>query len=210
MKWIFFIPLLASAITSCNVGCNGNNRYEVREDKVFFIGCAGFIGISSYTHELTEADAQSFVALQPTDGYIFGKDKNHVYVTSYVLSSVDPNSFEYLGNGFCADQDSIYYFMDILNDVLSLPDADRSSFKIDPIAPWARDDARAFWQDKHIEVSDIKTFTVVSRNWAKDSSHYFYRGQRLDSIDYGSFRIINELEARDKTHLYKYGKIHDQ
>ena len=191
--------LLASCFDHCN-------KYEVRNNEVIFKSCALY-GAESYDNVVNGADAKTFSIIQTGDDLILAKDRNHIYTGALKLSSVTPNSFKYLGNSFCSDKNSIFYFNNTIHDVVSIPRADRKSFVVDLIAPWATDNSRAYWKSESVKIDDLSNFKIISRTWAKDNSNYYYCGGIVDSIDYGSFKIINEFEAKDKNRSYKYGQI---
>lgn len=190
--------------------------------------------------EMKEVDIDSFLVYE-NSSYL-AKDKNHVYCavvdcvdvvggcfchSDYIIDGADPQTFEYLGNEYATDVNSVYYFcypievadpwtfvyLDSFyakdkNNAYTfgqiIEGADPKTFQYLG-SDFSRDDNNVYYFDQVIEEADPQTFMYVGFEFGKDKNNVYRESQILTEVDGGTFEILNRNFFRDKNSVFWNG-----
>lgn len=199
LKLVFVIILI---ITGCRERKCG--LYVKEGNTIVYRTC--LFPASDFDTELEGVDPRTFVVLPKTKdlGLQFARDKHQVYEKGEVLPGLEPSSFQYLGNGFIRDSDSVHFIgfnKNIGSNIIT--NASRNSFKVKKMYPYAEDSNYIFYGPRIMDVNNKDQFVTISTNWAKTDSFYYFEGFKLGKADYNSFEILGEYKAKDKNGIYE-------
>jgi len=179
------------------VGCQ-DSRYLAEGNSIYLSIYRGG-GFEMSKELIPEADAKTFENLEYENvNSILGKDKNHVYHENKIIDKCDPKTFEYLGNYFFRDKNSIYFFgfynspEDWLIDSINT-----KRFRIIKDY-WATDGEYLLNGYRKLKLDDLNTFTPLNKNWGKTKTKIIYETKVLENVDYDSFEPIDLYSGKDK------------
>mgnify|MGYP003507947655 CR=1 FL=1 len=132
------------------------------------------------------ADSQTFVPLKEP-GYI-AFDKNHVYITGYVVPDADPHTFEAMGyRSYYKDKNFVYFEhqiepQSIRTTLLKL--SDLNAQKVRRVSDYTiADDRSVYYGGKKIEVIDPATFKLIKEPYFVDSkATYFFDNRSYKTL----------------------------
>jgi len=151
---------------------------------------------------LRNADAQTFKVL----GSELGKDNNHVFSRTSVLSN-DPENFVELREGFYKDSKTVFMGDRIISD-----DPKNFSFLeiMDGITYWS-DSKGIIANDIRIDSADFHTFWILRYGYSVDKDHVYLIEDAslkiLTEIDPKTFRVLSQYYTMDENRVYWRGKV---
>lgn len=212
---LWVMVLLLALCTGCSKG------YVQKEGRWFYRNWNESWGI--YYDELKGVDPHTFVIRK--DG--LGSDKNAIWYEA-TRTSVDPDTFKYIGGPFYSDKHHVYYRGSGFTEVKAAESKswrtqDRTKSKpVDPSSfqylrgEYGKDINSIYFQWKSIPQADVFTFTPTSDWYATDKKNVWYRGlliseprvfpkKTIRSVDRASFTDLQKGLARDKYGTIEFG-----
>lgn len=156
-----------------------------------------------YSGELLRgADSQTFTVL----GSELGKDKNHVFSRTSVLSN-DPRNFVELREGFYKDTKTVFMGDRIISD-----DPGNFSFLeiMDGVTYWS-DSKGIIANDIRFDSADVVTFSILMYGYSLDKNRVYLIEESslkvLADIDPKSFKVLSRYYTSDAKNVYWRGKV---
>lgn len=175
--------------------------------------------------QLEGADAETF----KTFGFsgVYGKDKNHVYLSGLKIQEAEPGSFKileatyqyardakhlyagtrkigdhpdgfkFLGAGFAVDGQSAFFRGELIDG------ADGSSFELmDDKGIYAKDRQHIFYIGKMIPDSHSASFKKIKHSFYADKHAVYYTSNRIPGADEMTFKVLSDRYAKDAEQVY--------
>ena len=160
IRQIIIIILTTLFFTSCRLG------YKIETDGVYY---ETWNEGNGYKKRLIEqADAKTFQKLNFDCNLNFGKDKNHLFIDGELIKSIDPNTFEYIGNYIFRDKDSAYFFGFHNGDLNDCVIKGVNPDKIELIKyPWSKAENLLINGKYAVYIDDIDEFVPIDDDWGK-------------------------------------------
>lgn len=200
---ITFLLLTISLLTSCSHG------YKIDRDKVYYEYWNEGNGHGSRLIE--QADGKTFQRLDIAKEYDFefGRDKNHLFIDGKLIKSIDPNTFQFIGNYIFRDKDSAYFF-GFYNDINECSINGINPLKIKLIKyPWAKTDSLLIYGQDTLSIDNLNEFIPINENWGKTKQYIIYEKQIVIGADVKTFVATSTYEGKDKNYNYEFGAIKD-
>lgn len=147
---------------------------------------------------IEDADPSTF-KVETEHPYVYGSDKNRVWLEDIVVRGADPDTFEMLTFPYSRDRSQIYCGtlpMKIQNvdsfEVLDGGSSLRTQFKK---GNWLKE------QYDEVDVSQDNPL-CTGDGWARDDQAYYCGAFEVKDADYGSFTILNRIYSKDKSRVY--------
>ncbi len=187
---IYFLVLLIATIL---MGCN---NHDIEGDKVYYVDWNEASGKNKTLIE--GADAKTFKELEYAK---YAIDKNYVYYEAGRLKDANPKTFTAILDYYGKDDKFAYKGNDKIDG------ANGQSFAVIEGGPYSRDNKDYYFDTISLNVSDLKTFQILSQisdygYWAKDKNYYYLSGERYPLADYQTFDKIGNGYAKDKFQVY--------
>lgn len=161
--------------------------YILKEGMVCVLRSTSAHGTSVF-QTLDGADAASFEVV----GYGYGKDANHVFSGSEIMSSLDPKSFHAIGSDYYADDTYV------LSQRSVILDADPDSFVDLPGSYYAKDKYRVYYHETPLDGADAESFQAQeSDEYAWDKNHVYYAGRRIEGANPRTFHFLKASSFYD-------------
>ena len=154
----------------------------------------------SYFKTLDGADAASFENV----GYAYAKDSRHVYDGEKRVDFVDRDSFRFLGSGYYADRERVFYGLS-----RPLAGADPSSFVVLPGNYYAKDADHVYFHESELLGADAASFSVITDGYAKDTGRVYYSGRTIEGAHPEYFKLFNPRCSTDNAHVFCYDTMLD-
>jgi hypothetical protein len=198
IKQLTFILLILIVLTSCRRGYKV--YYEYWNE-----------GSGQNKRLIEQADAKTFQKLNfDCDcDFVFGKDKNHLFIDGELINNIDPNTFKFVGNYIFRDKDSAYFFgfYNNINDCV-IKGVNPDKIKLIKY-PWAKADHLLIHGKDTVELDDINDFKPVDDDWGKTKKYIVNNNQILYGADVETFKITSSFEGKDKNFNYQFGIINE-
>ncbi|MCF0053556.1 DKNYY domain-containing protein [Dyadobacter sp. LJ53] len=122
------------------------------------------------------------------------------------MEGVDASTFKPLPGLYCADQNHVYVFDNLV--LKTIEGADPASFKLLG-GQYAIDENRAYWHYTTIPDSDSDSFERINDMYAKDSKRAYFREKPISGSDPQTFNVLpGQVSCSyDKNHVYSGSKI---
>lgn len=201
LKQIAIVILFFAVLTSCRKG------YKVENGKVYYEYWNE--GTGQNKMYLKHADAKTFRELDlDCDGnFVFGKDKDHLYIDGELIKNIDPHTFKFMGNYIFRDKDSAYFF-GFYNDLNNCAIKGVNPNKLKLIQyPWAKTNNLIIHGGEAIELNHVNDFVPIDEDWGKTKEHIVYNNHILYGADVKSFKITSSFEGKDKRFRFEFGAI---
>lgn len=172
--------LIIYSLSSCSSYTKEDGKVYLRESN------EAQFGVKNY--KVKGADYESFEVINNDLGIDLAKDKNHVFISIFILKHADPNSFRSIKEYYWRDHKHVF-LLGTKQDCM-IEDADPNSFKVLLDNYWAVDHKNVFHEFNKLHGANSEAFTPINKHWGKDNQYYFYHQFRLDSLDYESAQIV--------------------
>ena len=200
---LFLLAFLSIIITSCE------KHYKVKKDSVYLIYCNE--GSGYHKIPVIGADAKTFEVLELGHPYLFGRDKNNIYIDEENLEGADPASFEYLGNNFFRDKNRTYHshcYGSVKITICPIPGVDPDKIKLIK-GNWAKAGNILIFCNDTLTLSDIESFKLIKGDYGKTNTQILFETKVIKEADLATFEVVDYIRAKDKNHYYEYGIIKD-
>jgi len=147
-------------------------------------------------------DSETFTSLRKTIDYnsfklieafedktFYFKDKNHVYVSSYmctpsVLENANPEIFKVINaaEGITYDRNNYYWYDKVLPYDYSKAEKYNEYY--------VRDGKKVFFMTKYVEDADADSFSILWQNIGKDDNNLFFKGKKEAEVDITTFKTV--------------------
>jgi len=135
-------------------------------------------------------DHNSFELIEAfEDKTFYFKDKNNVYVTSYMctrsfIEHAKPENFEVVNaaKGIAYDGASYYWYNKILPYDYSKGEWYNEYY--------VREGQKVFFITEYVELADVDSFSIVWQNIGKDNNSLFFKGKREAEVDIATFKMV--------------------
>lgn len=158
-------------------------------------------------------DIPSFELIHESSGTYYFKDKNNVYLDSYmnyfsILENANPADFKILDikKGYASSGNTDYYF----NQKIPFRLKDATIFDGEVYQKVGNDIYFGFQEKMDC---DAKTFELVdNRQWYKtvfkDKNHVYFRGRKIENADAETFHFLENCINEEKRPRYVDSDIH--
>lgn len=193
--------LVVLFLTSCK------NGYKIENDKVFYEYWHEGLGFKKGKMLIENADANSFESLNfDCDcSFVFGKDKNYLFIDGKSIKNIDPNTFRFIGNYIFRDKNSAYFF-GFYNDLNNCAIEGVNPDKIQLIKyPWSKADNLLINGKNTVHIDDINGFVPLDNNWGKTDTYIINKNKILYGADIATFKATSSFQGEDKNYKYEFG-----
>lgn len=150
-------------------------------------------------HRLDHADPRTFVVASEV-AYVYGKDKNRVWLRDVVVRDADPATFETLKFPYARDRTHVFC------GTLPMKVRDLDSFEVLRGATFLEGAFTAEGKPFKEQYSDLEVTqdnpVSFGHGWARDGRAYYFGPFELKNADYNSFIVLNDSYAKDTDHVY--------
>jgi hypothetical protein len=174
-------------------------------------------GFTLVDRSIYKYDSEKFTSLKKTIDYdsfevveafedktFYFRDKNKVYVTSYmctasVIDGVNPETFKVINaeDGIGYDGNDYYWYG------TRLPYDYTAAEKYNEYYLRAGD--KVYFLTDIVDGADTKTFSIIWQNIARDSANLFFRGSKVPEVDVDTFKKVPgcfDAYHLDQSHTY--------
>lgn len=177
-----------------------------------------------FEKKLERSDPSSFQVIKdefalwdPSQSYLYAKDKNQVYFSGNIINEAESQSFEHLSLWYARDAQNIYF------KNRKLPDVDRDTFVVlehnNASLFYTKDKNHVYHNNEIFAGMDPHTFEVLAIyracggckeiDYVKDKNGVYFNNIKIEEADPISFQIYDHDERLliDKNNIYEYGEI---
>ena len=149
-----------------------------------------YYDIETFTSLKKTIDYNSFELTEAfEDKTFYFKDKNNVYVTSYmctpsIIENAKPESFKIVNaaRGIAYDGANYYWY----NKVLPYDYSKAKWYN----EYYVREGQKVFFITEYVEVADADSFSIVWQNIGKDNNTLFFKGKIEAEVDIATFKMV--------------------
>lgn len=217
LSWFLAITVF---LTSCwSFDKSDKSCYRIKNSEVYLRYYGGYPRAKEVLLKVEGADYQSFKYIEDSRegacqrGYMFAKDKKHVFYRNQKIQFASPETFVALSYGYSKDKNSVFY------KELLLEKVDPESFfviKNDRKHAYSADKYGMIIKNKRIgKQIDIHSFELLFKPYSKDKNNVYYteefnvlKGADPESFTCPEFKSIVNFQyyAFDKNNAYYYEK----
>lgn len=166
---------------------------------------------------INDADSKTFKVCINKDNERYAKESRNVYyadggryvegedfsIIEYddvlIIDGADPETFNYIGNGYAADIKNVYY------KGHKIADADVNTFK-SVFNGFAIDKEYVYYRADIIKGADPRTFRYLDNGYSVDSDNVYFHKRKVVGADPLTFKYLYGGYAIDKSNMFVWDK----